>query len=113
MDLAAWHMWWKTRGRYELGDLLNNEWDPIGIVFEGFPADEYSGYGGHIAGRLREGADLEEIVGYLTWARTDRMCLDSNAEDDERVGALIVAWYRDAMAHEVSDIEGADGDTSR
>ena len=101
VELADWHKWWKHSGARELRRLLMEEWDPIGV--RGIPeaADEYDGYLGPIASRLREEASAEEIARYLTDVEEERMGLVPSPATRPRNDALarrIRSWYSDAMA---------------
>jgi hypothetical protein len=100
MELSEYHMWWKREGARGMRDLLMTHWDPIGV--RGIPeaADEYDSYGGHIAGALREGASVEDVSAYLSWARTEHMEISPDPEADFVTATAVVEWYRKATANE-------------
>ena len=56
-------------------DILNTDWDPIGVVGAGV-YDEYDGYAGKIAALLRSGATDKQLSDYLEWAEVEHMGLD-------------------------------------
>jgi hypothetical protein len=98
MELSEYHMWWKREGSRGMRELLMTHWDPIGVRGVPEAADEYDGYGGQIAAKLREGGSVEDVAAYLTWARTDRMGAGPEPEVDARAAREILAWYQKAMA---------------
>jgi hypothetical protein len=101
MKLEDWHRWWKTTGARELRRILVEEWDPIGVREVPEAADEYDGYLGPLAARLREGASAEVIADYLTEVEEDRMGLGESATSRARNQTLAVrlrAWHDQAMA---------------
>lgn len=100
MDLADWRMWWKRHGAQELRRILMEEWDPISV--RGIPeaADEYDGYLGPLASRLREGASAEAVAEYLTEVEEDRMGFGESAaarERNQRLAARLLTWYGQEM----------------
>jgi hypothetical protein len=93
-DLATYHMWLKREGARQLRRLLLERWDPIGVAGIA-PDDEYDAYMGDLV-RLARKRDLEGLIDYLEWARTDRMGLDAARAADERVAREIIRWYEGA-----------------
>ena len=75
------------RWRQRLRELLNTEWDPIGVG-AGPDDDEYDAYVGQVAAMLREGADDDALFAYLTWAETEHMGLRG---DPDRLRTVIAA----------------------
>jgi hypothetical protein len=101
VDLADWQTWWKRRGARELRRILMEEWDPIQARGVPEAADEYDGYLGPLAARLREGASADEIASYLTKVEEVRMGLGRSPAARERNTALAArlrAWYAEEMA---------------
>ena len=94
-------MWWKQRGARELRRILMEEWDPIHVREVAEAADEYDGYLGPVASRLREEASAEEIASYLTEVEEVRMGLGRSPAARKRNRVLAVqlrAWYAEEMA---------------
>jgi hypothetical protein len=98
MELSEWHLWFKRRGGRELRDLVMREWDPIGVSDAPEARDEYDGYLGRIAERLRREAPAEEIAELLGSFRTADMGLRSDSPADRRVAEILIAWYTNEMA---------------
>jgi hypothetical protein len=78
-----------------------DEWDPIGV--RGIPeaADEYDGYLGPLASRLREGASVDAVAEYLTEVEEDRMGLGESfagRERNEALAARLLGWYGQEMS---------------
>lgn len=71
---------WRSR----LREVLNREWDPIGVAGDGGVEDEYDGYMGKIAAMLRENASDEEMLAYFKWAEVENMGLGSEDQFDSR-----------------------------
>jgi len=94
---SVWHSWWKRSGEAELRALVMKEWDPIGVAaFEGAATDEYDSYLGPIASRLREGAYVEELAGYLEEVRAEWMGLPPDERHDLATARAISEWYAEA-----------------
>jgi hypothetical protein len=98
MELSEWHLWFKRRGGRALRDLVMREWDPIGVSGAPEALDEYDGYLGRIAERLRREAPAEEIADLLGSFRTSDMGLRSDPQADLRAAHVLIAWYARAMA---------------
>lgn len=101
MKLEDWHRWWKLTGARELRQILMDEWDPIHLRGVAEAADEYDGYLGPLAARLREGASPDVIADYLTEVEEDRMGLGESPAARERNQALagrLRTWYDEATA---------------
>jgi hypothetical protein len=65
-----------------LRELLNT-WDPIGIVPDGGPLDEYDCLIGPMLGRLERGADARELAEFLRLELDDHFGLDPEYHVDE------------------------------
>lgn len=109
MEPREWQRWFRIRGERELRDLVMREWDPIGVADFPEAADEYDGYLGRIAERLRRQSSVHEITVMLGSFRTADMGLWSNPEADRRVAERLIVWYATAMAADGSESgHGAD-----
>ena len=84
IDKKATQLWLRR-----IIDILNREWDPIGVVRLGVQ-DEYDGYAGKIAALIRDGATDKELLEYLEWAEVENMGLSESA-DTERATRVIRA----------------------
>lgn len=71
------------RWRSRIRDVLNSEWDPIGIGSEA--PDEYDRYAGTVAAMLREGASDDDLVRYLHWAETEHIGMPGDRDRLRRV----------------------------
>jgi hypothetical protein len=58
--------------RAKIRDVLNREWDPIGVAAAGV-LDEYDSYVGPIAAMISADASDDALVDYLTKIESDRM----------------------------------------
>lgn len=58
-----------------LREVLNRDWDPIGVAGEGGVDDEYDGYVGKLAAMLRDDASDEDMIAYFKWVEVERMGL--------------------------------------
>jgi hypothetical protein len=75
----------RTRARQlilALRELLNT-WDPIGIVPDGGPLDEYDCLVGPMLGRSERGADARELAEFLRRELDDHFGLDPEHHVDE------------------------------
>lgn len=80
--------------RRRLREVLNKDWDPIGVAGDGGPDDEYDSYMGKIAAMLRDNASDEELIAYLKWAEVENMGLGSEEQFDRhrpRIVAVVAA----------------------
>jgi hypothetical protein len=89
MKLEDWHRWWKQTGARELRQLLMDECDPLHARGVPEAADEYDGYLGPLAARLREGASADVIADYLTEVERER---------NQMLASRLRAWYDEATA---------------
>lgn len=81
---------WRSR----LRDVLNREWDPIGVAGDGGVEDEYDGYTGKIAAMIRDNASDEDMIAYLKWAEVENMGLGTAEQFDshrDRILGVIAA----------------------
>ena len=80
------------RWRRRIREVLNTEWDPIGV--SELSPDEYDGYTGQVAAMLRAGASDEELSDYLHWAETVHMGMPGDADRLRKIVASIrnVGW---------------------
>ncbi len=65
--------------RKQIRDVLNRDWDPIGIANE--VTDEYDMYIGHIYSLLSKSSSEKEIAEYLLWVEVERMGLSATPID--------------------------------
>ena len=80
-----------------VSDLLDREWDPIG-VYEGPPEDqappgEYLTYAGWIVSALRSGHDRAEIEDVLHRALVN-MGIGSSPDKTRRTVGLVLEWWQ-------------------
>jgi hypothetical protein len=68
-------------------DVLNREWDPIGVVSDNIE-DEYDSYAAKIAALIRNGATDDQLSRYLEKQEIDSMGL-SRPFDKERATKVI------------------------
>jgi hypothetical protein len=80
--------------RQRLREILNRDWDPIGVVRDFSADDEYDGYVGKIAAMLRDNASDEELLTYLKWAEVEHMGLGPARFDRTRILEVITALRR-------------------
>ena len=71
---------WRSR----LREVLNRDWDFIGVALNGGPDDEYDSYMGKIAAMLRENASDDEMLAYFKWAEVENMGLGSEEQFDRQ-----------------------------
>jgi hypothetical protein len=109
MEPREWQRWFRIRGQRELRDLVMSELDPIGVADEPEAADEYDGYLGRIAERLRGRSSAEDIAALLGSFRTDDMGLKPDFEADRRVASHLITWYADAVRESVDDTRPGHG----
>ena len=64
----------------KIRDVLNRDWDPIGVVADGID-DEYDMYIGHIYSLLVSGSDSQVIAAHLFRIETERMGLTAPPMD--------------------------------
>jgi hypothetical protein len=95
-----WWDWWRASGQEPVARLLHEQWNPIGG--DDVPADEYSSYATRIGGLFREGVSEDQLMTWLSDARTGAMGLPADADEDRRVARLLHAWYAEARhRHEI------------
>jgi hypothetical protein len=78
---------WRRSAR----DILNRQWDPIGVWFADGSGveDEYDRYAGGLAGMVRDNASDEELARYLSWVEAEHMGL--GRFDGERIARVVAA----------------------
>ena len=77
-----------------LREVLNRDWDPIGVAGEGGVDDEYDGYMGKLATMLRDNSGDEEMLAYFKWVEVERMGLGTPEQFDrhrDRILGVIAA----------------------
>jgi hypothetical protein len=77
-----------------LKEVLNRDWDPIGVAGDCGVQDEYDSYVGKIATLLRKNASDEEMLAYFKWAEVEHMGLGSEEQFDrhhDRILSVIAA----------------------
>lgn len=74
------------RWRRRIREVLNSQWDPIGVAAQS--PDEYEAYVGKIAAMLREGATDQALFAYLNRVETEYMGLNEN---EERLRSVVAA----------------------
>ena len=85
-----------TVNEQAVSDLLDREWDPIG-VYEGpaeeqAPPGEYATYAPGVLETLRSGGGKSGVMDQMRSAR-ERMSLDAITWLDERAADVIVNWW--------------------
>jgi hypothetical protein len=89
---------WRSRMGPELEAikrLLLHEWDPIGILELGGPADEYDAYAFRVFSMLTRGTSVDAIASYLDWAESDQMMLRLNAARNRAIALKAIKIYSD------------------
>jgi hypothetical protein len=79
-----------------LNDLLEREWDPIGVYKDpddGWPPGEYDTYAGWIVAALAKGGDVADVVRCLQRARA-LMALEAPPSADHTIAAKAVEAWR-------------------
>jgi hypothetical protein len=79
-----------------LSDLLEREWDPIGVYKDpddGWPPGEYDTYAGWIVAALASGGDVDDVVRCLQRAR-EWMELEAPPSADRIIAAKAVEEWR-------------------
>lgn len=102
MDLFTWRLWWHRVGERELRALAMEKWDPIGVSgfpeADAYPGDEYDAYLGQIVKRLRDGASIEVVGGFLTHL-TGNMGLEPRRDADLAAAQAMRDWYDASTAN--------------
>ncbi len=84
MDKEASRRW-----RRRIREVMNAEWDPIGVSDQA--PDEYDAYVGKVAAMLREGTSDAELFAYLHWVETVHIGMPGNEERLRKVISAIRA----------------------
>ena len=74
-----------------IGEILFNEWDPIGISNANWPKDEYQSYTPQVFKIALRASSPEEIAEYLNSLTTERMGLESKMEHDLNIAKRILS----------------------
>ena len=74
----------------EVDWILWNDWDPIGVNDYGGPSDEYTGYVPQIYKLLTDLKAETEIAEHLDLIATDKMGLNSNPKENQRIARLLI-----------------------
>ncbi len=85
-DKSSWTQWhWAMR------DLLNVEWDPLGVAIPGGVDDEYDSYVNGIAVLMKaRGTDFQsELMAYLTYVETERMGIGPSDSRHDRLRGVV------------------------
>ena len=78
--------------RRRLREVLNRDWDPIGVTVDRPQDDEGDGHVGDLAAMLRENAGDEELLAYFRWAEVENMGLGpADRFDRGRILGVIAA----------------------
>ena len=74
-----------------INEILNREWDPIGVTaIKGWSDDEYSTYAGKLSAMIGANAADSEMIEYLEWVESVHMAFGrSNRKRAESVVASI------------------------
>lgn len=94
MDRTVWRTWYRRTGERQLRAVVLEAWDPIGVG-EDSPT-EYDSYLGRIAGVLRRGGTVEDVLSLLRSIAIYEMGMPWPERDRKAAGA-IHAWYVEAM----------------
>ena len=84
----------ESRERFSQLRRLWNEYDPIGVMGEDWPEDEYDRYVGRTMRLLEGGAEPNEIARYLEDVCTTWMSISYNQVRGDRYAQVFVKWYR-------------------
>ena len=104
IPLELWHSWWKNNGSRELRDLLMLWWDPIGSYGVPEATDEYDGYDGQVARRLREGASADDLAAYFASVMPE-IGLAVSPDRDLVAATHVLEWYRRSMTRMEERVE--------
>jgi hypothetical protein len=82
----------QIRDRWSELRKLVNDWDPLGVVSSGAPADEYDCMSGPLLRRLEEHASVEDIAEYLTAELRDHFGV--TVSDASAFARRVVSWHQ-------------------
>jgi len=68
-------------------------WDPIGVISEQ-NQDEYDSYSVDVVRLLDRGATVDDIVDYMRWVVTERMCIKFNEPHSRDCAEELVNYWR-------------------
>ena len=90
----------RVDGLREMGPLLWEFWDPLGLAELGVPDDEYDTYAAVLASKLKRGNARADLVHYLTFTLSDPA--DHIAPvwraRCERAADALLEWYANSNA---------------
>lgn len=78
------------------GDGGHASLDPIGVISE-HNQDEYDSYSADIVRLPDRGATVEDIVNYMRWAVTERMCIAFNEPHSRECAEELVNYWQSRM----------------
>ena len=77
-----------------IGDILHNQWDPLGISDTNCPKDEYETYVPVIYRLAMEIDCIEELVEHLSRIACETIGVETNLHNDKKAARLIMAIKR-------------------
>lgn len=77
-----------------IGDVLRNEWDPIGVGHVPEAHDEYDGYIPAIYNLVVGDKSRDEIVDYLCWLETEQIGMPGDREGVERFADRLLGFRK-------------------
>lgn len=77
-----------------IGDILHNQWDPLGISDTNCPEDEYETYVPVIYRLAMEIDCIEELVEHLSRIACETIGVETNLHNDKKAARLIMAIKR-------------------
>lgn len=80
-----------------IGDVLRNEWDPIGVGHVPEAHDEYDAYVPAIYNLVVGDKSRDEIVDYLWWLETEQIGMPGDRKGVERFADLLLGFRTDFL----------------
>jgi len=77
-----------------IGDILQNQWDPLGISDKNHPEGEYETYVPVIYRLAMEIDCIEELVDHLSRIACETIGVETNLHNDKKAARLIMAIKR-------------------
>jgi hypothetical protein len=74
-----------------IGDILLNQWDPLGVSDTNCPKDEYETYVPVVYGLAMEIDCIEELVEHLSRIACETIGVETNLHNDKKAARLIMA----------------------
>lgn len=84
---------WKELSR-EIGQILREEWDPIGVTGIPEACDEYESYVADLMRLIAKGASQKDILNFLWWVETTHMGLVGNREKTEQIAEKLASLQK-------------------